>query len=195
MKKTMIALMAIAAFGVSLLAVSQAEAATTAAITVTVTIRNLSVAVSPSAVAFGTVPTSSNNVSTAVDVTNDGNVTETYTLQLTGTDLLTVGETETAAALNTFVLQALFQADGGTAAVSGDFGADTGADDDVVKAAGGAQTASASVYAWTGSTDNGAAVPATTVLDLYFKYSAPTSDTATAGVQEELTVTITATAA
>jgi len=192
MKMTLVALMAIAVFGAGLLAVSQAEAANPATITVTVTIQNLSLTISPSTFAVGTVVVSSNTVSSALGVTNDGNVNETYTLQLTGTDLLGVGETEAAiGTANTSVLQALFTGFGGTTPASPDFGADAAADDDVVKASG-TQTASATVYGFSTGTGTGASVPAGGVRDLYLQYSAPSSDTATGGVQEDLTVTVTA---
>ena len=194
MRNSLRTLLAVAVGSVGLLAASPVQAAETATISITVTVQFLSVSVVDGAIALGTKGTGSNTVTTAdvQDVTNDGNVAETYTLQLTTTDVYTAGTTETGVGANTYVLQALFQADGGTAAVSGDFGADATNSDDVVLSAS-AQTASATTYAWTGSTDNGAAVPATTVLDLYFKYSAPTS--VTTGAQEDLVVTITATAA
>jgi len=177
------------------LAALPAAAAPTAGITITVTISNLSVTVTDGAIGFGTVSFGSNTVNGEKQVvTNNGNVAETYTIRSTAADLLTVGETETAAGANTFVLQALFTGSAGVAPASGDFGADAGTADDVVKSSG-AQTASATTYAWTGSTANGSSVPATGVRDLYFKYSAPTSDSVTGGAQEDLTVTVTATAA
>lgn len=186
-----------AVFGAAacVLAAWPAAAATTANITITVTISNLAVSVTDGAIGFGTVSLASNTVIGEKQVvTNNGNVAETYTIQLTAADLLTVGETETAAGANTFVLQALFTGSAGAAPASGDFGADAGTADDVVKSSG-AQTASATTYAWTGSTANGLSVPATGGRDLYFKYSAPTSDAASGGAQEDLTVTVTATAA
>ena len=184
--------MAIAAFGVGLVTISQAEAVTTADITVTVTVEFLSFSVVDGAIAFSTVTIGSNTVNAEKQVvTNDGNVAETYTLQLTTTDIYTDGTTETAAGANTYVLQALFTGDAGTAPVSGDFGANTGTADDVVLSAS-AQTATAEVYSWSTSTGTGASVPAAGVRDLYFKYSAPTS--VTSGAQEDLVVTLAASA-
>ncbi len=178
-----------------LFAAPAAETATTANITITVTISNLAVSVTDGAIGFGTVSLGSNTVSVEKQVvTNNGNVAETYTIRSTASDLLTVGETETAAGANTFVLQALFTGSAGVAPASGDFGADAGTADDVVKSSGD-QTATSATYAWTGSTANGSSVPTTGVRDLYFKYSAPTSDSVTSGVQEDLAVTVTATAA
>src|SRR3989338_6913993 len=138
-------IVALTAFGsmASFLVALPAAAATTANITITVTISNLAVSVTDGAIGFGTVSLGGNTVSGEKQVvTNNGNVAETYTVQLTATDLLTVGETETAAGANTFVLQALFTGAGGGAPASGDFGADAGTADDVVKSSG-AQTASA----------------------------------------------------
>ena len=193
MRQGLRALLAVAVGSASLLAASLAEGATTATISVTVTIRNLSVSVADGTIAFGTVVAGSETVNAEKQVvTNDGNVSETYTLQLTTTDVYVAGTTETAAGVNTYVLQALFTGSAGAAPVSADFGADAGAADDVVLSAS-AQTASATVYAWTGSTATGASVLATGVRDLYFKYSAPTS--ATTFAEENLVVTITATAA
>ncbi len=191
MRKGIVPMMVVAAFGVSLLVPSPAEAATTSDITVTVTITHLSVGVVDGSLTLGTVPTSSETVGSPPEVvTHDGNVAETYTLQLTTTDVMTVGETETGAGADTFVLQALFTGSGGPV-VSGDFGADTGADDDVVKSSA-PQPASASVYGFSTGTGTGASVPTTGVRDLYFKYSAPTS--VTSGAQEDLVVTLTVTA-
>lgn len=194
MKNSLRTLMAVAIGGVGLLAAPIVEAATTATISVTVTVQLLSVSVADGAIAFATVLTGSETINAAdvQDVTNGGNVSETYTLRLTTTDVYTAGTTETAAGVNTYVLQALFQADAGAAPVAGDFGADSGTADDVVLSAS-AQTASATTYAWAANTGDGNSVPAGTVRDLYFKYSAPTS--VTTGAQEDLVVTITATAA
>lgn len=191
MKKLAIILAAvalIAGFGVM-----QAEAALTAGISVTVTVQVLSLSVVDGTIAFTTVAPGSNTVAAEKQVvTNDGNVSETYTIRLTTIDVYTVGETETAAGVNTFVLQALFTGSAGAAPLSANFGADLPADDDVVKASA-SQTASTTVYAWTGSTANGASVAPSAVRDLYLKYSAPTS--VTTGLEENLTVTLTATAA
>ena len=192
MRKAMMLMIVVAASGISFLIPSPSAAATSSDITVTVTITHLSVAVADAAVSLGLVDTSSETVSSPAEIiTNDGNVAETYTLQLTTTDVMTVGETETAAGADTSVLQALFTGSGGTAPISGDFGADAGTDDDVVKSTV-PQSASATVYGFSTGTGTGASVPAAGVRDLYFKYSAPTS--VTSGAQEDLVVTLTATA-
>lgn len=190
MKKLLVVLAALALIvGVDAM---KAEAAETGPISVTVTVQYLSVTVSDGTIAFATVaPTTHTVAGEKQVVTNDGNINETYTLRLTTTDVYIVGETETGTGANTFVLQALFTGSGGTAPVSGDFGADAGTADDVVKASA-SQTATAAVYAWTGGTGTGAAVPAAGIRDLYLKYSAPTS--VTSGAQEDLVVTLTATA-
>lgn len=172
------------------------NAASTGEVTVTVTITNLSLTIADGGIAFGNVSLGDTVVSPEKQVvTNNGNIEETYTIQLTGKDLLTVGETETGATDNTFVLQALFTGDGAAAPnLNGvDHGADGGTADDVLKFST-AQTASATTYAWTGSTETGASVSIGGVRDLYLKYSAPTTDSVTSGAQEDLTFTVAATA-
>lgn len=191
--RDMVRLMGVGIAGSFLVAVPAVAMA--ADITITVTISNLAVSVSDGSVAFGTVGLGSHTVAAEKQVvTNTGNVAQTYTIRLTTADLLTTGETETAAGANTFVLQGLFTGAGSAAPGSADFGGDAGTSDDVVRASG-AQTSSATIYAWTGSTANGSSVPAAGVRDLYFKYSAPTSDSATGGAQENLAVTVAANAA
>lgn len=171
----------------------KAEAATTGDVAITVTVQYIAVTVADGTIPFGPVTPGSDTVAVEKQVvTNTGNVNETYTLQLTTKDVYTVGETEIAAAADTFVLQALFTGSAGTAPVAGDFGADDGTADDVVKFSG-AQTSSATVYAWLANTGDGISVPSTEVRDLYFKYSAPTS--VTSGAEENLVVRLTATAA
>lgn len=191
MKKIMVVFMVVALFGWGLLAVSQAEAADpSATITVTVTVRHISVTLTNAAVDFTTVNLESETVSSKVDVANSGNVAETYSLQLTTVDVYTASTSETGAGTDIYVLEALFLPNAAATPGTGDFGADTG-DDDVVLSAS-ATTASATAYGLSGSA-NGLSVAAGDERDLYFNYGAPT--VVTTGVEENLTVTITAVAA
>ncbi len=172
-----------------------AEAVPSASIAVTVTIQNLSVSISDGAVEFGVVAFGSRTVSSERQVVlNDGNAAQTYALQLAVVDQLTAGETETAAGDNTFVLQALFTGVGGGIPSPVDFGADPGPADDVVKHSA-PQSASSDGYGFAGGTGAGSSVLPGEARELSFQYSAPTSDTVTNGVQEDLAVTIIATAA
>ena len=183
------------AVGIAGVAVAQSAEAVgpSSDITITVTIQRLAVEVDAGAVAFGTVALGSQTVSSEPKtVTNRGNVTETYTLQLTSVEPeITIGETETAAGADTFVLQALFGSSA-TPPSSADFGADAPNDDDVIKGTV-ARAASDTAYAVAGGA-TGASVNPNDSRFLSFKYSAPTSDTLTGGIQEQIKVQVTATA-
>ena len=174
MKNSLKALMAIVVGSMGLMAASPVEAGTTADISITVTVKFVSVAVtSGSPVDFPSPvdPNSETVSATEVVITNDGNVTENYSLQLTATGDYTVGTTDgDNSTADTFVLQALFTNNGGTDPVATDF-ATTG--DDVVDTS--ALAASATNYAWAGSGATGAGVTAGTLVDLFFMYSAPVS--------------------
>lgn len=63
------------------LAPSLVGAADTATVTATVTPKLVSVTVSPTSVAYGTVPLSSSATSGVITATNDGNVTETFNIK------------------------------------------------------------------------------------------------------------------
>lgn len=193
MKKTIVAFMVVALFGWGLSAVSPAEAVnSSAAITVTVTVQHLSMTVTDGLVEFGAVEIDTNTINTAdaQNVTNSGNITETFSLQLTTTDVYLVGTTEAAAAENTFVLEALFLADGATAPNNAAFGVDSGTGDDVVLTT--IKAASATDFGLSTDTSNGLSVLAAGERDLYFNYGSPT--TVTTGVEENLEVTLSVTA-
>ena len=93
---------------VLMLGTSPAWAGNPATISVTVTIQNLSVSAS-GPIAFGTVLAASSTVSgSASTVTNDGNVTETFSLQLTNP--VTWSAVQAAPAAEQYALLAMFNA-------------------------------------------------------------------------------------
>src|SRR5215831_11794721 len=97
---------AVTMLGVGLLA-GPALAGNPATITVTVTIQNLSVSAT-GPIAFGTVVASSQTVSgSSSTVTNDGNVTETYSLNLTNPATWTAVQAAPSAA-EEYALLAIF---------------------------------------------------------------------------------------
>ena len=199
MKRSLNALMAMAVGMAGLAVAPRAEAVGPSAdITITVTIAHLAVSVNTGSVGFGTVRLDTDTVSPEVQkVKNEGNVAETYTLEVDDEDYgLQAGLTKTAAGADTYVLQALFTSAARTIApASADFGADPARDDDVVKANPAATAASATSFGLAVEADNGAAVPQAEERNLYFKYHAPTSDSKTGGGLDHIKVVIAATAA
>lgn len=157
---------------------SSALAANPANINATVTIQNLSVnATGP--MGFGTVVAGSATVSTAAStVTNDGNVTETYSLNLTNPGGWTA--VQATPADEQYCLSARFNT---TQPASGTF---TYAD----HALSTTSTAcSATEFA---GDQTGLSVPATQTRSLWLKFEAPSSTTVT--TQQTIVVTITASA-
>lgn len=157
---------------------SSALAANPANINATVTIQNLSVnATGP--IGFGTVVVGSATVSSAAStVTNDGNVTETYSLNLTNPGGWTA--VQTTPSDEQYCLSAMFNT---TQPASGTF---TYAD----HALSTTSTAcSATEFA---GDQTGLSVPATQARSLWLKFEAPSSTTVT--TQQTIVVTITASA-
>ena len=154
-------------------------AANPATISVTVTIQNLSVSAT-GPIAFGTVVAGSQTVSGAAStVTNDGNVTETYSLNLTNPATWTaVGAAPSAA--EEYALLALFN---NAAPVGTDFGYANHALSTVSTASSGTKFA---------GTQSGLSVPVTQTRNLWFRFNAPTSTAVT--TQQAITVTVTAAA-
>ena len=157
-----------------------AHAADTADITVTVTIQNLSLTLSSSTWALGTVVAASTTQMTeANDITasNDGNVDEDFTLRLTNPAAWTAGA---AAGADVFVLSGLFcgaaDAPGG-----GDFNAD-----DVMTTS--AQPATATIFGYVGGSADGEAVSAGSSVDLWLEFGAPTSSSSF--TEQTITVTV-----
>ena len=156
------------------------RAAETADITVTVTIQNLSLALSSNTWAIGTVTAGSTTQMTEADditVTNDGNVDEDFTLKLTNPAAWTAGA---AAAADVYVLSGLFCA-AADAPAGGDFGAD-----DVITTS--TQTSTAAIFGYAGASDDGVAVSAGTSVDLWIGFDAPTSSSDF--TQQTITVTV-----
>ena len=158
--------------------VPAAQAAQTANVNVTVTIQNLSVtATGP--IAFGTVVAGTSTVSTTSStVTNDGNVNETYSLNLTDPVAWTFATAAPGA--EEYGLLAVFNT---LAPVAGDFNyTDHGLTDTPVSCSG-------TQFA---GTQSGVSLAPTTATNLWFRFDAPSSTTAT--TQQTIVVTITAAA-
>ena len=157
---------------------STAFAANPATITVTVTIQNLSVSAT-GPIAFGTVLAGSITVSTASStVTNDGNVTETYSLDVTDPAGWTSVQAATGA--DQYALHAQFNSIAPTAISF------TYAD----HAMSTTSTAcSATKFA---GNQTGLSVATSGVRDMWFKFEAPSSSTVF--TEQSITVTVTAAA-
>ena len=157
---------------------SAVQAANPATVNVTVTIQNLSVSAT-GPIAFGTVTASSVTVSTdSSHVVNDGNVTETYSLDLTDPGGWTA--VQAAPAAEQYCLSAQFNATQPTAVSF------TYAD----HALSTTSTAcSASKFA---GDQTGLSVAASAARYLWLKFEAPTSTSV--GTEQDITVTLTASA-
>lgn len=173
--RVLVALAAVLSLGVS----SMAMAANPATISVTVTIQNLSVSAT-GPVAFGTVVAGSQTVSSSGStVTNDGNVTETYSLSLTNPSTWTAVQAAPSSA-EEYALLAQFNSSAPTA------GSFTYAD----HALSTTSTASSGTKFAGGQT--GLSVAAGAPRTLWFRFNAPTSTSVT--TQQTITVTVTAAA-
>ena len=183
MRKTFLVLMVAGLFWLSM--ADTVYAAQTADITVTVTCRMLSVGVSPGSYAFGAVNEGSDTVaSSAITVTNNGNVAETYQVKLTAVAGWTAVQTGTPGA-NQYMLSAVFHTTG-TPPIAGDF-----ADNDALSTS--YATSSDTAFAQDDTPpETGAGVAATNTRSLWFKFYAPSSTTV--GTEQSITVTINATA-
>ncbi len=157
---------------------STAFAANPATMTVTVTIQNLSVSAT-GPIAFGTVIAGSITVSNDSSVvTNDGNVTETYSLDVTEPASWTAVQTGTG--VDEFALLALFNV---LKPAVGDF--------DYTNDALTTTPVAASATKFAGDQD-GLSVAASGVVILWFKFEAPS--TSTVFTEQSITVTVTAAA-
>jgi hypothetical protein len=157
---------------------ASAQAALSATIDVTVTIQNLSVSAT-GPIAFGVVTAASQTVSTlASTVTNDGNVTETYSLNLTDP----AGWTAVSAApgVDEYALLSIFNV---AQPAVGDFNyADHALTTLPV-------SSSATQFA---GTQSGLSLAAGTISSLWLRFDAPTSTLVT--TQQTIVLTITAAA-
>ena len=168
-------LVAVLSLGISGLA----QAANPATISVTVTIQNLSVSAT-GPIAFGTVTAGSQTVSSSSStVTNDGNVTETYSLSLTNPAGWTAVQAAPSAA-EEYALLAMFNA---AAPGAGSF---TYADHalSTTSVAG-----SATKFA---GDQTGLSVATSATRKMWLRFNAPTSTSVT--TQQTITVTVTAAA-
>lgn len=158
--------------------VAQVWAANPATISVTVTIQNLSVSAT-GPIAFGTVVAGSETVSgSASTVTNDGNVTETYSLSVTNPASWTA--VQAAPAAEQYALSAQFNSAAPTAA---SFAYATHAL---------STTSTASSATKFAGNQTGLSVAAAATRSLWFRFNAPSSTAVT--TQQTMTVTITAAA-
>ncbi|MGB7061084.1 MAG: hypothetical protein WBF13_01870 [Candidatus Zixiibacteriota bacterium] len=158
---------------------SLVQAANPATINVTVTIQNLSVSAT-GPIAFGTVVTSSAAVSGASStVTNDGNVIETYSLDLTDPATWTAVQAAPVAA-EEYCLSAMFNS---IQPGVGDFAYADHALSTTSTACSGTKFA---------GDQTGLSVPVTETRALWFKFEAPTSTTVT--TEQTIVVTVTASA-
>jgi hypothetical protein len=154
-------------------------AANPATINVTVTIQNLSVSAT-GPIAFGTVTVSSATVATdSSEVTNDGNVTETYSLNLT--DPASWTAVQAAPGVDEYCLSAQFNSD---LPLVGDY---TYADHALSTAP---VACSGTKFA---GDQTGLSVAASGVRYLWFKFEAPSSTAVF--TQQTIVVTVTAAAA
>jgi hypothetical protein len=153
-------------------------AANPATINVTVTIQNLSVATT-GPIAFGTVVAGSETVSaSASTVTNDGNVTETYSLSLTDPGGWTA--VQAAPGAEEYALLAKFNT---TPPAAGTFSYTDHALSTSPVVCSGTKFA---------GDQTGLSIPAAAARSLWFRFNAPSSTTAT--TQQLILVTVTAAA-
>lgn len=160
---------------------SNACAAPSANISVTVTIQSVSVNLSGTAWAVGTIAAGQSlqmSETSDITVTNDGNVPESFTLRLTNPAGWTAGST---AGPETYVMKGLLVGSA-DAPAAGDFGTE-----DVITTA--SQAASASIFGYAGpSGTNGANVAPGNSADIWLQFSAPTATSVT--TQQSIVVTI-----
>ena len=134
-------------FGLMLFVLTkQSSAAVSDTINVTVTVDVVSVSVASSTWALGQIATSDIRISSAIQVTNDGNRQEDYSLSLTYTGSWSVSSDQTAGS-DEFVMLGLFTTHANGALVDAEFG-EGGSGDDLVET-GGPDGASATNYAIT----------------------------------------------
>ncbi len=142
-----------------------AYAASSGSVTVTVTIQNVSVSLSATGWDIGTIDagqTVQMSETSDITVTNNGNVSESFTLMLTNPTNWTAGS---AAGSDVYVMKGLFVG-ASDAPTPPDFGAD-----DVITTS--SQTASATILGAFPTTGNN--VPALSSVDLWLQFTAPTS--------------------
>jgi len=149
----------------------------------------LSVSVSPSTWAVGTVAMGTNQISTAgnkITVTNNGTVAETFTLTISNEDDRTEwthSPSKSGAGDRIYVLSGIFCA-GTDSPVNGSF--NQTADDDVLITT--EQNATASQFAYAEGTTNGVAVPAGSGRSLWLSLDTPTAGAG--GIEHKITVRV-----
>jgi hypothetical protein len=160
--------------------IGTAYAAQTENISVTVTIQNLSISLSSNTWAIGTVTAASTTQMTEADditVTNDGNVDEDFTLELTDPAAWTSGA---APGADVYTMSGLFCGAGDAPG-----GADFEAADVITTAT---QTATATIFGYAGGSADGVSVSAASSVDLWLEFQAPTSSSSF--IEQTITVTV-----
>ena len=169
---------------------SYADAAGTGTVSVTVRIKSLSVNL-PGATAWslGDIDTSTVSISPAITVENNGNVNETFTLQITDDGSWTAATTANGAGSEIFVMSGIFTQTGISTPADANF--NTGTNDDVILSSS-AKTASVTDFAnSTFSIPNGLSVPAAEQRTLWLQFKAPTSTAVTTLQTIQITVGVT----
>ena len=123
-----------------------------------------------------------------VKVTNDGDGTQTYSLQITNGGGWTSSANQNGADVNTFVLSAIFAGDSQSSVTSASF--NETANDDVILS-NSADRATSVRFGSTLLSQNGTSVPFGTVRTLWFDLKSPTKDT-TNGMVHSIGITINA---
>lgn len=183
MRKKILVFIAVGIIGLGVAEI--VNAAQTADITVTVTCRKLSVGVSPGLYGFGPVNEGSETVaSTAITVTNDGNVNEDFEAKLTVVAGWTAIQSGTPS-VDEYILGAMFKS---TAPATTDY------DDSEDMLSTSFVEASALIFALDAGAagEKGYNVAATGTRNLWFYFFAPSSTSV--GTEQSITVTLRATA-
>ena len=160
-------------------------AAQTANITVTVTVRYISVAVSPNTYDFGFVdPGTYTTATSKIDVTNDGNDAEDFKLQITSSPSWTVEETSADPGNEEYKLLGLFNSSAPGDIYVGDAPAE-GTDDIIFESS--QKNCNTTNFAGDQNGDN---VPSGATRNLWFRFGAPSSTAVT--TQQSIVVTVSA---
>jgi hypothetical protein len=161
-------------------------------VTLTVNAPALSISVSPTSWAVGIVATGTNRISTPdskISVTNDGNVTETFTLQISSQDNQSPPTNWTASASSAgagdkvYVLSGIFCAQT-DAPVAGSFNQTIY--NDVLTT--NEVDATSNMFAYAEGTTNGVAVPETVGRSLWLRFDSPTAGAG--GIEHQITIQV-----
>ncbi|MBU1152665.1 hypothetical protein KKB84_01650 [bacterium] len=169
---------------------TQGEVAETADIEVNVTLQTISVSVTSNGtwnmgmVGVGSTTTMTNNQK--ITILNDGNGSQTYTLQVTNTGGPWTASSTESNGQDKFVLSGVFSATADTGVVGANF--NTGTNDDVIKSTDPKTATTENYAAETNATANGVSVSAGEARALWLQFKAPSSSTV--NTQQTIAVTI-----